>query len=230
MESLYDRNGLIFWTQDEIRIRRMLEGHFVARLSATLKAENRAFEIIQCEAPLLTPSDLINPQYKADDVYAILLTNNQPVSEELILRPETTMGSYAYATWLLTNHKGVRLPVCVWQHGKSFRKEQDQPLTKLRLKEFYQLEFQNLYSPTTKNDYSVAILATVREMIAEMIGPCHIEDSDRLPDYAEWTKDVVADKTSMEVCSISKRKDLKDTCNIEVAIGTDRCVRHFLEK
>lgn len=158
MESLYNRNGLIFWTQEEIAARRMLEDYFVAQLSATLKALNRAFEIIQCEAPLLTPYDLINKGYIADKVvYDILLDNNEPVQNALILRPETTMGSYAYADWLLTTHKGVRLPVCVWQHGKSFRKEQDQPLTKMRLKEFYQLEFQNLYRPSTKNDYSVEI-------------------------------------------------------------------------
>lgn len=230
MESLYHRNGLVFWSQEEIRIRHMLENHFVANLSAALKSENRAFEIIQCEAPLLTPYSLINQQYTNADVYRVLDDPNATVTQEHILRPETTMGSYAYAEWLLTTHKGVRLPICVWQHGKSFRKEQDQPLTKMRLKEFYQLEFQNLYSPSTKNDYSVPILTTVQNMIAQMIGPCRIEDSDRLPDYAEWTKDIVADATNMEVCSISKRKDFKDTCNIEVAIGTDRCVHHFLTK
>lgn len=219
MESLYDRNGLIFWTQQEIRIRRMLEDHFVACIGSCLRHQNRAFEMIQVEAPLLTPKMLLNSQYTSDDIYQ--------VSEDLALRPETTMGSYAYANFLLTHHKNVKLPICVWQHGKSFRKEQDQPLTKMRLKEFYQLEFQTLYGPTTKNDYSVSIIAVVKGMISQMIGPCHIEDSDRLPAYAEWTKDIVADKTSMEVCSISKRRDLQDICNIEVAIGTDRCVHHF---
>lgn len=118
----------------------------------------------------------------------------------------------------------------MYQHGKSFRREQDQPTKFMRLKEFYQLEFQIVYSKSTANDYSQTVIPAVCEMIASLIGPCHTEPSDRIPDYAEWTQDVVCDKTGMEVCSISLRKDFPDMHVLEVAIGTDRCLYNFQEK
>ena len=66
------------------------------------------------------------------------------------------MGSYAYAKHLLNTHNDtkVRMPLVVWQHGKSFRREQDQPTKFMRLKEFHQLEFQCIYSLTTGADYA----------------------------------------------------------------------------
>ncbi len=221
MKSCYERNGLVFWSEEEIRLRKMLEQHFVESLKACLRSQNRAFEFIQVEAPILTPSVFINANYEADDMFVL---------EDLILRPETTMGSYAYARHLLESQCGVRLPIVVWQHGKSFRREQDQPTKFMRLKEFYQLEFQCVYSPQTKNDYSLAVVPSVQQMIAEMIGDCEVVASDRLPSYAEWTKDVICKSTNMEVCSMSQRKDFEGAKVLEVAIGTDRCVYNFLHR
>jgi len=63
-----------------------------------------------------------------------------------------------------------------------------------------------------------------------MIGDCRLEVSDRLPDYSEETIDVVCVKNDMEVCSMSKRKDLEGFKVIEVAIGTDRLIYNFLNK
>lgn len=153
-------------------------------------------------------------------------------SDELVLRPETTMGSYAYAKHLLNEHneRKVKPPIVVYQHGKSFRKEQDQVVKNMRLKEFYQLEFQIIFSSTTKNDYSLTLLPAVRDAISSFIGPCKLIPSDRLPDYAEWTQDVVCERNDMEVCSISKRLDFDGMVVLEVAIGTDRCVYNFKNK
>ena len=218
MKNLYERNGLIFWDQDQIRLRRMMETHLFSAIESSLKSQNRAFEFVQIEAPLLTPARFINPNYTQDDMFT---------AADLVLRPETTMGSYAYAKYLLDSHTGYRMPLCVWQHGKSFRREQDQPTKFMRLKEFYQLEFQCIFSPKTANDYSLKLIPDVRNAISEMIGPCRVEASDRLPDYAEWTQDVICEATSMEVCSISHRKDFENAKVIEVAIGTDRCVYNF---
>lgn len=94
----------------------------------------------------------------------------------------------------------------------------------MRLKEFYQLEFQIIYAMSTKTDYVTSTINDVRAVLQEFIGPCRIEDSDRIPSYAEWTKDVVCEQNSMEVCSISSRKDLEGFRVLEVAIGTDRMV------
>jgi glycyl-tRNA synthetase len=216
MFSLYEKNGLIFWTEKQIKIRKMLETFFVDSLRETLRSENKVFEFIQIEAPLLTPREFINPQYTSEDIYVV---------EDLALRPETTMGSYRYAQELL-RHK-ARLPLVIWQHGKSFRREQDQVQRNMRLKEFYQLEFQCIYSPNTANDYAVAVVPAVEKMISKMIGICYIEQSDRLPDYSESTTDIVCSRNKMEVCSISKRKDFENAKVLEIAIGTDRCVYNF---
>jgi hypothetical protein len=83
MESLYEKNGLIFWTQEEIKLRRMFEDYFSAEILKSLRQQNAAFQLIQVEAPLLTPREFINKGYTEEDIY---------VFEDLALRPETTMG------------------------------------------------------------------------------------------------------------------------------------------
>lgn len=303
--NLYNTNGLLFWSEGDIRKRNMFEEYFVQSLKENLKSQNRGFDFHKCEAPLLTPSNLLNPNYTDADVWMqstqsdpedfyqyvknkanieadkpkidalskkhmrppgkdyytnMILLNSEIISLEgdinrdtvvfsglfaecqmvytelyqatLVLRPETTMGSYVYAKHLLNPHNDTKVkpPIVVYQHGKSFRREQDQPTKFMRLKEFYQLEFQIIYSANTFNDYSVLLIPAVCSMISNMIGPCHVEDSDRIPSYAEWTKDVICDKSGMEVCSISKRKDYEGMNVLEIAIGTDRVVYNFNNK
>jgi glycyl-tRNA synthetase len=226
MENLYDRNGLIFWTEQEILHRNLIVQSVVSAVSQCLKEQNSAWEIIQVEAPLLTPRALINPNYSINDYYVA------SAKDELTLRPETTMGSYAYAQHLLNTHnqRKIRMPLCVWQHGKSFRQEQDQPTKFMRLKEFYQLEFQCIYALNTANDYSVKMIPAVQKALSLWVGPCRTEPSDRLPDYSESTTDVVCEANDMEVCSISKRKDFPNAKVLEVAVGTDRCVYNLMNR
>ena len=223
MENLYDRNGLLFWTEEAIKVRQIVETLLVSTVTRTLKELNPAFDVVQCEAPLLTPAHLINASYEASDVWSF-------DQDQLVLRPETTMGSYAFARHLLNPHNArkVRLPLAVWQHGKSFRREQDQVTKNMRLKEFYQLEFQCIYGLTTGNDYATPITANVAKALATFVGPTKIEPSDRLPDYSEATTDVLTSQ-GMEVCSISRRKDFEGAKVLEVAIGTDRVVYTFLQ-
>lgn len=223
MENLYEKNGLIFWTQEEIKLRRMFEEYFSAEILSSLKKQNAAFSLIQVEAPILTPRELINKNYTDEDIY---------IQGDLGLRPETTMGSFVYAKHLLSGYNEVKQkpPVIIYQHGKSFRKEQDQVMKNMRLKEFYQLEFQIIYGLTTANDYSLKLYPDVLKAISNMIGECRIEPSDRLPDYSEETTDIVYVKSEMEVCSMSKRKDLDGYKVIEVAMGTDRMIYNFQNK
>lgn len=223
MESLYEKNGLIFWTQEEIKLRRMFEDYFSAEILKSLRQQNAAFQLIQVEAPLLTPREFINKGYTEEDIY---------VFEDLALRPETTMGSFAYAKHIMSGYNDIKQkpPVVIFQHGKSFRREQDQSTKFMRLKEFYQLEFQIIFGATTANDYSTKLYPDVLKAISNMIGECRIEASDRLPDYSEETTDIVCVKSDMEVCSMSKRKDLEGYKVIEIAIGTDRCIYNFQNK
>lgn len=283
MEPLFNVNGLMFWSEREIRLRRQFEEHFAVEMKTILFAENPAWSFHQIEGPLLTPIDLINPNYTNEDVWCQenehdlwanrTTTNSESTPEEiavseaalaegppmgyidLVLRPETTPSSYVYAQHLLNTHSGIKPPFVVWQTGKSFRREQDQVVKNMRLKEFYQQEFQCIYTADTMNDYHSAVLEPVRKMIGEMIGrKTRIVESDRLPSYSEITMDVEActesfifDKENdkwMEVCSISRRTDFpqkarfetkkgiveKDLLVLEVAIGLDRCVYTFENK
>lgn len=153
------------------------------------------------------------------------------------------MGSYAAAKAILDPYRSPkqRLPVVIWQHGQSFRREQDQATKHMRLKAFCQLEFQCLFAENTANDYYPKVVEAMRSAIAELIGDCHITPSDRLPDYATETTDIMRSsfvtedqllrphiRDPMEVCSISRRKDFEGAKNIEVAVGTDRLVYNFL--
>lgn len=223
MESLYEKNGLIFWSEGEIKLRMLFETNISTGIINSLRKQNSAFQIIQVEAPLLTPKELINKNYTDEDIYAF---------DDLSLRPETTMGSFAYAKHILSTYNEIKFrpPIVVWQHGKSFRKEQDQPSKFMRLKEFYQLEFQIIYGLTTQNDYSIKLFPDVQKIISDLIGECRLEKSDRLPDYSEETMDIICNKSDMEVCSMSKRKDLEGYKVLEIAVGTDRLIYNYENK
>jgi glycyl-tRNA synthetase len=229
MEHIYNANGLPFYNEQEIKTRRYFEESLALSVKTGLLEENAAWSFFQIEAPMLTPVELINQNYTTEDVWF------QDAASGLVLRPETTPGSYAYAKHLL-HHQSVRLPLCVWQSGKSYRREIEQPTKHCRFKEFYQQEFQCIYSTTTKNDYHAKIAPKIAEAIKRLLGlPTRLVDSDRLPDYSLKTLDVEVDNGDkwMEVCSISLRKDFntgepnKEYLVLEVAIGLDRLVYNY---
>lgn len=243
MDNLYESNGLVFWTEREIELREVFTRYFARELESALASINGAWRLNfrRIEAPQLTPRELINPNYTDDDVWV-------QAGDDLVLRPETTPGSYMYAAHLLKAHRApARPPFVVWQVGKSFRREQDQVTKNMRLKEFYQQEFQCFFASDTKNDYHLEILQPVARMIEDMVHlPTRLVESDRLPSYSQRTMDVEVDNGDkwMEVCSISLRTDFpekarftargkvfeKDLLVLEVAIGLDRCVYNFTKR
>ena len=111
MEQLYNVNGLIFWSEREINARRMVEGHLVQAVKDSLKSVNRAWELFQVEAPILTPHEFINKGYTDADLFATNGTAKDSTGAEtnLIARPETTMGSYAYAKHLMNPHNDQKV-------------------------------------------------------------------------------------------------------------------------
>lgn len=232
MEQLYGVNGLIFWTEREINARKIVEAHLVQAMKDSLKKMNRAWDFLQVEAPILTPKPFVNKNYNDADMFSTHGTQVDDKGEEVVLisRPETTMGSYEYAKHLLNPHNEtkVRMPFVIWQHGKSFRREQDQPTKFMRLKEFYQLEFQCIYSPSTGMDYAAQVVPDMARAFVQLVGTVKIGPSDRLPDYSEQTTDIEHAESGMELCSISKRKDFEGAKVLEVAVGTDRVVSKFL--
>lgn len=244
MLSLYDANGLVHWTERDIRVRDSAIIHLAAEVSAALKATNPAWDIRRVEAPLLVPRSLISEAYTEADVF--VQQRLGPHDHDLVLRPETTPSTYVYMSHLLGSHAKVRLPLCVWQAGKSFRREQDQATKHMRLKEFWQMEFQCAYAADTANDYHAAILEPMRRMLGAVTRlPTRLVPSDRLPAYSEITMDVEVDNGDkwMEVASISRRTDFPTTVTVagksghrevpikvlEIAIGLDRCVYNWAQ-
>jgi glycyl-tRNA synthetase len=208
-----------------------------------LRSANPAWDVRRVEAPALTPRALVSDAYTNADIWVQeQLTETDAL---LVLRPETTPSTYVYMQHILSNHSRTRLPLCVWQAGRSYRREQEQPTKHMRLKEFWQLEFQCAYTADSGNDYHAISLEPVRRMIAALIPlPTRIVPSDRLPAYSETTVDVEVDNGDkwMEVCSISRRTDFperyrtqprkgpaveQDVLVLEIAIGLDRCVYNW---
>lgn len=230
MQHILNTNGLVVWNEAEIKFREYCIERIQNKLHQTLVAENRAWTMHRIESSCLIPSSLVNPNYTSDDVFI--------AGEGLTLRPETTAASYIYADRLM-KVKGFYPPLVVWQAGKSFRNEQDNVSKNMRLKEFYQLEFQCVYADDTKNDYMEPVINAMHEVIAELIGNGfavrHVP-SDRLPSYSLRTMDIEVDNHSkwMEVMSISDRTDYTERTFIgksekgfrvlEVAVGLDRLV------
>lgn len=234
MKDIYELNGVPFFNEQDIKLRRYLETYFADGMRALLEGQNSAWRMVQIEAPTLTPLELLNPNYTADDIWM----QADHGSHKLALRPETTPGSYAYAEHLFKG--GEMPPVCVWQAGKSYRREQDQATKHCRYKEFYQQEFQCIYSDTTKNDYQASLIDGIAELIRKVVGlPTRVVDSDRLPTYSKRTLDVEVDNGDkwMEVCSVSLRTDFAyrgkgplKLLVLEVAIGLDRCVYNINQR
>ena len=241
MQNIYNVNGLPFWSEAEIAERDHLMKVFALYIDEFLRKENAAWHMHRIEAPLLTPIELINPNYKDRDVY-IAGGDNRIIKSltTFVMRPETTPGSYACAKWMLDGQHD-KPPFVVWQAGKSFRKEQDQVTKNMRLKEFHQQEFQCLFTEDTKNDYMEVILPRLAVVFGSMLGRnVRVVESDRLPSYSKKTMDIEVELPHkwMEMASISLRTDFpgvftyttgkgaftKKILVLEIAIGLDRCV------
>lgn len=221
-KALYKFGGLRFWSEEEIELRESFQARTANTVSRTLRDMNPAWRIFRAEGPCLCPSDQISEAYSDDDVFC---TNHKAGGDNLYLRAETTPSSYAAA-----RHIGGKMPLCVWQSGKSFRRETNDGASakKLRFNEFWQLEFQCIYAIGTKADYREALIDALRPEIERFTcQPTRIIESDRLPSYSTSTIDIEAmhnDKWR-EVASCSIRTDYSDETFVsEIAIGLDRIV------
>lgn len=242
MKTLYNVNSLVIWEEKDIRLKRFFEDTVEKEIKSILLKQNPQWKFFQIEAPSLIPRDLINPNYTNADIWVQETKSETEV--ELALKPETTPGSYVYAEYLLDSNM-VLPPFVVWQTSKSFRREPDQPIKHMRLKEFSQQEFQCIYASDTLNDYQENVLEPIRKMFQDIIAlPCRIVESDRLPDYSLRTMDIEVfnEDKWMELCSISKRKDFKkkarisykskviekDLLVLEIATSPDRILYNYL--
>lgn len=216
MKPIFDHNGLVWWSEEEVQTRRMVFDYFVRNIKNALLEINPAWRFFECETPVLMPIANVSESYNKSDYFQVF-------NSDLALRPETTFGSYEVAKHILEQKN--RLPICVYQQGKSFRNEQDKALSNMRLKEFWQLEFQCLYSIKTANSYNDAMMPELKKIFDRLIGCCDIIPSDRLPSYSILTTDI--EYNGMELASVSLRKDYSEDVRVlEIAIGLDRLVHH----
>lgn len=229
-ESLYDIAALRFWTEAEIETRENMIRAISLMVRKALTETNRAWVFERVEGPTLTPQTYVSDAYDDSDIY--VTTAKVFGDKAVVMRPETTMSSYLYARWLMNAGKTYKAPLCVWQAGKSYRREQNDgaSFSKLRLNEFYQLEFQCIYKSDSLADYRGAILDPLRAMITSLTGgkETRIVPSDRLPAYSKETLDVEILRNGArwtEVCSISQRTDFDEHhLVLEIALGLDRLV------
>lgn len=238
MQFIYNFNSLPFFNEKEIILKNFFISYISLDLKEILKKQNRAWDFIQIEAPSLIPRNLISENYTNEDLWIQESINHS----ELVLKPETTPSTYAYMLNYI-EHQSLMPPICFWQASKSFRREQDQASKHCRFKEFYQLEFQCLYSQDSKNNYQEAIIEDLATMFMNLLAlPTRILLSDRLPNYSLKTIDIEVfngDKW-MEICSVSLRKDFpinpiiknKSTpCYVlEIALGLDRLIYNYTQK
>lgn len=241
MINLYNTNSLVFWEEKDIRLKRQIEENLKEDVKSILLEQNPQWKFFQIEAPSLIPIELINPNYTADDIWVQEVKSDNET--QLALKPETTPSSYLYAEHLLESNRVIP-PFVVWQTSKSFRREQDQTIKHMRLKEFSQTEFQCIYTADTMNDYQENVLEPLRKMFQNILAmECRIVESDRLPDYSLRTMDIEVwnEDKWMEICSISKRKDFtkkavfqaknkvveKELLVLEIATGLDRLVYNY---
>lgn len=219
-EALYKIGGLRFWHEEEIELRETIQSRLTNVVRRTLLNINPAWSFYRVEAPMLMPRSKISSAYDDNDIFA---TNHAAGGEILYLRPETTQGTYEYASWL---HK--KLPLCVWQVGKSFRRELNDgaSASKLRFNEFWQQEFQCIYRDDTKADYRTPLIEAVSHEIKRFtMSDIRIVASDRLPAYSESTMDIEAMYNGKwrEMASCSIRNDYKEGTKVcEIAVGLDR--------
>ena len=221
MLNLSNINGLLSLNKQEIIDQSYIKETVIYNIKQILLNQNRSWIFEEIEGTSLVPNELINPEYTEEDYFKI--------DDKLSLKPETTALSYAYAHQLL--HHSIRAPLCVYQASKSFRKEQDQATKHMRLKEFKQLEFQCIYSNTTKNDYQLSTVEPIANFVKNLLRlNTRIVLSDRLPSYSIKTIDIEVDNGEkwMEICSISIRNDFDSNhLVLEIAFGLDRLLYNF---
>lgn len=233
--SLLDQTAqLRWWSESEIEYREDAVRHLHRTIRGALLSINRAWTFHRTEGPMLVPRSMVAPGYTDDDLWTV---KAKIAEQDATMRPETTASSYMAALALLGHgsekDRMKKLPLCVWQVGKSYRRESSDGANaaKLRFFEFTQAEWQCIYGLNTMADYREVVVPEVSRKLGWLCRKnpedVRVVPSDRLPGYSERTDDVEVlrkDGRWTEVCSISTRMDFEGAKVLEVAVGMDRVV------
>ena len=207
-------NATVSWNEQEITRRENLIREIPVLLLNAWRDLNPVVQMERCETPILVPASVLQSHI---DV-GFELINAGPRG---YLRPETTKGTYeVFKDKFTPAQLKKRLPYCMWQVGCSFRDEANPDtmrVSKLRLVQFYQMEFQLFVSHGTKAPY----LITALDALTNVFGGS-IDAPLDLPHYSMQTLDWMID--DLEVAGCSVRTDWEHGLVYEVAIGLDRLV------
>jgi hypothetical protein len=205
-------NATVMWNEQEITRRETLIREIPLLLYTEWNKLNKAVRMSRVETPILTPAT--NLQSHIDVGFELIETKRG------YLRPETTAGTFEAFNILHPTVNVKELPLCLWQVGLSFRDEvnaETMRASKLRLVQFYQMEFQLFCGNGTKAPYiENALNALVNAYGGEIV------EAEELPHYSEKTLDWMIGDLEVAGCSI--RKDWEHGMVFEVAIGLDRLV------
>lgn len=207
-------HGLVCYDEYDILLREGTVKLITAKLKQVMYSINPAIKFIQVETPTLIPAEYLHSHIETG--FELIEAGN------LYLRPETTRGTFEALKLIYqqTNQLKKALPVCIWQFGKSYRNEQTRPFKELRFKEFYQLEYQLIYTKDTKADYHEKISICLRSYFQKVFGEAvDFDIPDKLPHYSNKTTDLYVG--DIEIVGISTRRDF-DFSVLEIACGLDR--------
>lgn len=213
-------NATVVWDELEIARRESLIREIPLVLKSRWKALNNAVDFYRVETPILTPASYLQSHIDAN--FDLIKTDKRGY-----LRPETTAGTFEALALTCPQKDSLKkkMPLCLWQVGLSFRDEKNAETmraSKLRLVQFYQMEFQLFCSHGTKAPYLEAAIKGLTSLYGgEGITP------DDLPHYSIKTIDWMMD--GLEVAGLSERTDWEHGVVYEVAIGLDRLVAKQLE-
>lgn len=209
-------NATVAWNEIEIVRRETLVREIPLLLHSVWQSLNPAVRMARCETPVLVPALALASHIEAGfDLIG-------PCGERGYLRPETTAGTYAMFRRMFPQEAQAlkATPFCLWQVGLSFRDEANPDTmraSKLRLVQFYQMEFQLFLRPGSHADYlGVAVGA-----LARRYGGTYA-DAAELPHYSRRTVDW--HMAELEVAGCSVRTDWPMGDVVEIAIGLDRLV------
>lgn len=216
MQSCFS-NATVMWNEAEIVRRENLIREIPLLLLTAWRNTNPAVQMERCETPILTPGNRI--QGHIETGFNLINT----VGERGFLRPETTVGTYEAFSMRFPEAavRKKRLPYCMWQVGCSFRDEakaDTMRATKLRLVQFYQMEFQLFASTGSKAPY----LEVALDALTKTYGGTYKTPDDSLPHYSEKTLDWHMGELEVAGCSV--RNDWPEGMVFEIAIGLDRLV------
>ncbi len=214
-------NATVSWNEQEIIRRENLIREIPLIVFNTWKNLNPGVKIERTETPILTPEKYLEGHIKEN--FNLIKTLSRGY-----LRPETTAGTFEIMNQKIENSNNFQklLPQCIWQVGLSFRDETNPDTmraSKLRLIQFYQIEFQLFASHGSKAPYIEKVL----EQLVRYYGG-EIKEAEELPHYSEKTLDWYINDLEVAGCSI--RKDWEHGMVFEVAIGLDRLVAMQLKE